>query len=139
MPRVYARAHVHAISDATRDDLVARGFRSAAIRVIHPGVDTARLTPDAAVPKEAVPTFLYVGRLKRYKEVETGIRALAHLGAGPAGASRLWIAGAGDDRGRLERIARESGVADRVQFLGLVSEERKIELYRRAWAAVLPS
>src|SRR5260221_4378026 len=43
MPRVYARAAVHAISPSTADELLARGFRAEAVRVIYPGVDTVRL------------------------------------------------------------------------------------------------
>ena len=49
MPRVYRRAAVHAISESTRDDLVDRGFRASAIRVIYPGVDTAA-SPDRSPP-----------------------------------------------------------------------------------------
>ena len=134
----YARAAVHAISASTRDDLIARGFAPGAIRVIYPGVDTARYAPAASVPREGEPAFLYVGRLKRYKQVDTAIRALARVRAS-APRSRLWIAGTGDDRSRLEREARHAGVADAVDFLGYVSEDRKLELYRRAWAVVLPS
>ncbi len=139
MPRVYARAAVQAISESTKRDLVARGFAPDRIRVILPGVDTERFHPDPAVPREPDPTFLYVGRLKRYKQVETAIRALGVLAAGTWGGVHLWVAGTGDDRPRLERIAREAGVADGVHFLGYVSEEKKVELYRRAWAVVLPS
>ena len=137
MRSVYARASVHAISRSTADDLVARGFRAAAVRVIYPGVDTTRFGPDPSVVREADSTFLYVGRLKRYKQVETAIRALGQ-DAAPARA-RLWIAGTGEDRARLVRIARREAVSDRVEFLGYVSEEKKLDLYRRAWAVVLPS
>ena len=137
MPRVYGSAGVHAISASTRDDLVARGFRPEVVRVIYPGVETAHFTPDAGTAREAVPTFLYVGRLKRYKQVDTAIEALARLGS--ASPARLWIAGTGDDRGRLEELARRHELGGRVEFLGFVSEDRKLELYRRAWAVVLPS
>ena len=150
MPRVYANADVHAISGSTRDDLVARGFRADRIRVIYPGVDTAHFTPDASVARESSPTFLYVGRLKRYKQVDVAIRALAQLprrtvaadlvsAPGAQRPPKLWIAGSGDDRARLERVARAAGVAADVEFLGFVSEERKLDLYRRAWAVILPS
>jgi glycosyltransferase involved in cell wall biosynthesis len=138
MSRVYAGAPVHAISRSTANDLVARGFRAGAVRVIYPGVDTARFKPDPLTEREAEPTFLYVGRLKRYKQVETAIRALRRL-RDAAARGRLWIAGTGEDRARLSRIARQENVSDVVDFLGFVSEEKKIELYRRAWAVVLPS
>jgi glycosyltransferase involved in cell wall biosynthesis len=138
MSRIYAGAAVHAISRSTANDLVARGFRAGAVRVIYPGVDTARFKPDPLTEREAEPTFLYVGRLKRYKQVETAIRALRRL-RDAAARGRLWIAGMGEDRARLSRIARQENVSDAVDFLGFVSEEKKIELYRRAWAVVLPS
>lgn len=139
MPSVYAGTAVHAISASTRDDLVARGFRTERIRVIYPGVDTAHFAPDASVAREASPAFLYVGRLKRYKQVDVAIRALPGLALSGGRPAKLWIAGSGDDRERLERVARSAGVAGDVEFLGFVSEEKKLELYRRAWAVVLPS
>ena len=139
MPRVYGDVLVHAISASTRGDLLARGFRDDRVRVIYPGVDTAAFTPDDSVPRESAPTFLYVGRLKRYKQVDVAIRAIAALVAQGQASARLWIAGAGDDRGRLEAVARRCGVAGNVEFLGFVSEERKLELYRRAWGVVLLS
>src|SRR2546422_590712 len=67
IPRVYRRAAFHAISDSTRDDLVRRGVPRERIEVIYPGVDATWYSPDAATPRADEPTFLYVGRLKRYK------------------------------------------------------------------------
>jgi glycosyltransferase involved in cell wall biosynthesis len=138
IPWVYRRAAFHAISESTRDDLVARGVPSDRIRVIYPGVDSAGLTPDPAVARTRVPTFLYMGRLKRYKGLETAIRAIALARA--AGADlRLEIAGQGDDRPRLERLAAALRVGDAVRFLGFVPEEEKRTLLRRSWATVFPS
>lgn len=138
MPRVYAGAAVEAISHSTADDLAARGFRRDRIQVIHPGVDTRIYAPDAGVERLSEPSFLYVGRLKRYKEVETAIAALALVRA-QGRAARLLVAGSGDHRPALERAARRAGVSAAVDFLGFVSEARKLELYRRSWAVVLPS
>ena len=138
IPRAYRRAAFHAISDSTRDDLVARGVPRERIAVIYPGVDARWYCPDAAVPRAPTPTFLYVGRLKRYKGVEIALRALAHART-ERGDLTLDIAGQGDDRARLERVARELGVAGAVRFLGFVSEEEKRRLLRQAWAVVFPS
>jgi glycosyltransferase involved in cell wall biosynthesis len=137
MPRGYRGAAVHAISASTRDDLVQRGFPAAAIRVIYPGVDAAHYTPDPAVERAAEPTFLYVGRLKRYKAVETALRAVASLRRAELPAAALQLAGNGSDRDRLERVSEREGAG--AAFLGYVTEERKVELYRRAWAVVFPS
>ncbi len=138
MPHVYGRAAVHAISRSTRDDLVARGFDGARIQVIYPGVDARHYAPEPRVARAAGPSFLYVGRLKRYKAVETAISAVGALRRGDVPDAELWIAGDGSDRARLERCAATDG-AGGVRFLGYVSEERKLELYRRAWAVVFPS
>jgi len=137
MPGAYRGLPVHAISRSTRDDLVARGFSAEQIRVIYPGVDARRYTPDGRVARSARPAFLYVGRLKRYKAVDTAIAAVGAL-AWAGQAVELWIAGGGSDRARLEGVAARAG-GGAVRFLGYVSEERKLELYRQAWGVVFPS
>ncbi|UCF39960.1 MAG: glycosyltransferase family 4 protein [Gemmatimonadota bacterium] len=138
IPRVYRRAAFHAISDSTKEDLVARGVDRAAVRVIYPGVDAEWYAPDAGVMRTPTPTFLYVGRLKRYKGVETALRAVA-LARERRPDLRLEIAGGGDDRERLESIRGRLGLAGAVEFLGFVSEARKRELLRQAWGVVFPS
>jgi phosphatidylinositol alpha-1,6-mannosyltransferase len=101
-----------------------------------PAGDTAELD---GLP--AGPLLLTVSRLAtadRYKGIDTVIRAL------PAVAARVpavqWVvAGDGDDRPRLEALAREAGVAGRAHFLGRVSEAVLAECYRRADVFVMPS
>jgi glycosyltransferase involved in cell wall biosynthesis len=138
IPRAYARAWFHVISNSTRDDLCERGVPRERIEVIHPGIDALWYCPDPAIPRAARPTFLYVGRLKRYKGVDIALRALA-LAHEQRGDLTLEVAGAGDDRARLEALARELGIGDCVRFLGFVSEEEKRRLLRTAWAVVFPS
>jgi glycosyltransferase involved in cell wall biosynthesis len=138
IPWAYRRAWFHAISESTRDDLVRRGVPFGRIEVIYPGVDASWYTPDPRVPRAATPTFLYIGRLKRYKGVEIALRALA-IARETRPAVTLEIAGHGDDRGRLEQLARALGLGEAVHFLGFLSEEEKRSRLRRAWAVVLPS
>ena len=138
VPRVYRKAAFHAISVSTRDDLVARGVAAERIRVIYPGVDHEWFKPDPATPRAPVPTFLYVGRLKRYKGLDAAIHALALVRREGVDA-RLDVAGQGDDRPRLERVVASLGLGDAVRFLGFVSEEDKRTLLRRSWATVFPS
>ena len=138
IPWIYRRAAFHAISESTRDDLVRRGVSKERIVVIHPGVDSQAYRPDPATPRVAHPTFLYLGRLKRYKGVEFALRALAIARAARPDMT-LDICGQGDDRPRLERLAGALGLRDAVRFLGYVPEEEKKRLLRRAWAVVFPS
>ena len=138
IPRAYRRAWFHAISESTRDDLVRRGVPAERVEVIYPGVDARWYAPDATVARADVPTFLYVGRLKRYKGVEIALRALA-LARRSRADLVLEVAGQGDDRARLERLAAALGIGDAVRFLGFVSQEEKRRRLRRAWALVFPS
>jgi glycosyltransferase involved in cell wall biosynthesis len=138
LPRAYRRAAFHAISESTRDDLVARGVAAERVRVIHPGVDAERFCPSPAEPRGAEPRFLYVGRLKRYKGIGLAIRALA-IARRSRPDLRLDIAGSGDHRRALERLAAELGQTEAVTFHGFVSEERKITFLRTAWANLFPS
>lgn len=138
IPRVYRRAAFHAISDSTREDLIRRGVPAPSVRVIFPGVDADWFRPDETVPRFEVPTFVYVGRLKRYKGVDTVLQAVALLREEGLDV-RLQIAGKGDDQSRLEQIASDLDLGDSVSFLGFVTEAEKRTLLRRAWALVFPS
>jgi len=138
IPRAYRRSAFHAISESTRDDLVARGIEESRVRVIHPGVDSVAFAPRPGLDRTPEPSFLYVGRLKRYKGVAAAIEALA-LARRSRGDLVLDIAGNGDDRPRLEALARNLGLSSAVRFLGFVTEEHKLRLLRTAWANIYPS
>lgn len=138
IPRVYRGQAFHAISESTRDDLVRRGVNREAIRVIYPGVDASCYKPDPAQQRTTNPTFLYVGRLKRYKGLETALEAVA-VARSEVPNLRLLIAGSGDDRERLEGVAGKLGLGESVQFLGYIEEEDKRRLLQTVWAVVFPS
>ena len=138
IPMAYRRAGFHAISESTRDDLIERGVRPEAIRVIHPGVDSDALRPDPAGRRTEPPSFLYMGRLKRYKGVDVALRALA-IARRNRPDLRLDVAGSGDDRPRLEGVARELGLASAVTFRGFVDEGTKVRLLQTTWANIFPS
>jgi glycosyltransferase involved in cell wall biosynthesis len=138
IPRAYRRARFQAISDSTRDDLIERGVPFDRITVIHPGVDAGVLTPDPAIGRTTPPSFLYLGRLRRYKGVETAVRALA-LARARRPDLMLDVAGNGDDRPRLEALAAELGISSAVRFHGFVSSQEKLRLLRSTWANIFPS
>jgi glycosyltransferase involved in cell wall biosynthesis len=133
--RMYRGVPFEAISASTASDLSARGIPSTAIEVIYPGIDTVSYTPCPS-ERASTPVFAYLGRLKRYKGVDVVINAFAAMGDRSA---RLEIAGAGDHRPALERLAASLDLGERVRFLGRVSEEDKLRLLRRAWALVFAS
>jgi len=49
------------------------------------------------------------------------------------------VVGDGDDRPRLEALAQEAGIADRVHFVGQVSDSELVNYYRLADVFVMPS
>jgi glycosyltransferase involved in cell wall biosynthesis len=133
--RVYRGVPFEAISDSTADDLAARGIPRSSVAVIYPGIDTVGYTPSADA-RAAAPVFAYLGRLKRYKGVHHVVRAFAALDHPTA---TLEIAGAGDYRPALERLAASLDLGERVRFLGRISEAEKRDLLRRAWALLFAS
>jgi glycosyltransferase involved in cell wall biosynthesis len=138
IPWGYRRSAFHAISESTRDDLVGRGIARDRIAVIHPGVDINRFHPAAGLDRSAAVSFLYVGRLRRYKGVDLAIKALDRARVSRPDI-RLDIAGTGDDRARLEALTRSLGLAGAVRFHGFVDETTKRSLLQAALANVLPS
>ena len=138
IPRVYRRTAIQAISESTADDLVARGLPRRNVSVIYPGVDSEFFHPDPSMSPASVPTYVYVGRLQKYKRVDLILDAFAGLLANIPDA-RLVIAGRGDQKAELEDRARAAGIAARVRFAGFVSEEEKRDLFRTAWANVFVS
>lgn len=136
--RVYRGVPTQAISESTADDLAARGLRRADIEVIHPGVDLERFTPAPTPARLPEPTFLYLGRLRRYKRVDLLLRAAALL-LRTGVRHRVLIAGTGDHEPRLRALSERLGLDGSVEFLGHVSEDGKRELFRTVWANVFPS
>lgn len=85
--------------------------------------------------------LLTVGRLasaERYKGHDRVISAIPAILARGHDAMYL-IAGDGDDRSRLEQLAREHGVEDRVRFLGTLAADQLVDAYRAADVFVMPS
>jgi glycosyltransferase involved in cell wall biosynthesis len=135
IPWVYHHTPFEAISESTANDLVERGISRERIRVIYCGIDSETYTPAPAARAES-PVFAYLGRLKRYKAVDLVLRGFARAAIPGA---RLEVAGAGDYRPALERLASSLDLDDRVTFLGRISEAEKLRLLRRAWALVFTS
>lgn len=82
--------------------------------VIHPGVPTSRLVPVT----ERRPTVLIAQRLELEKATDLALRAFARSGLAASGWA-LQVAGDGSQRGMLEGLAAELGIAPQTVFLGM--------------------
>lgn len=128
------RSRLIAISESTRR-LIRPYAGEAPIEVIPYGMPLSD-TGQAASPIGEEPVVLFVGRLVARKGVDRLIEALATIRERPW---RFEVVGFGPERERLESLAAERGLADRVAFLGRVSDEALLEAYRRATVFVLPA
>ena len=124
---------LHSVSGALRDSMVAEGFPTRRIDVIHNGVDPGPL-PTAAERRNTRQSLdlpddvLVVGtvaRLDPVKDLDALIAAFAKLRSANA-RTLLVIVGDGPERGQLEQTARACGVADAVRFLGDRRDVRRL-------------
>lgn len=113
-------------------------LRSPKVHPIGHGVDTARFTPDPAVPLDTPPLIVQVGRLAPIKHQETLIRASAQLNV-PHQIALIGGASASHDAAYakyLAQLAAELGVTERVHFVGALPQVEVVCWYRRATLAV---
>lgn len=118
--------------------------------VVLPGwVDGARFRPSRA-PQSVLrgrlgtpwvaeaPTFFTLRRLVPRMGLDTLIEAAASVTRGGR-VFRLVIGGEGPERPRLEALAHERGIADRVAFIGRVAENLIADVFAAADCFVLPT
>jgi phosphatidylinositol alpha-1,6-mannosyltransferase len=92
----------------------------------------------AAGGKKVLMTVSRLSSLERYKGHDPVIRTLPRILSRHPDTIYL-VVGDGDDRPRLESLAVEYGVAEDVQFTGLVPQEELPDYFRLADVFVMPS
>ncbi len=124
-------------SPSTFRELTERRFPRERVQIVSYAVDhdVHRLT---GIPKSPTPLIGSFGRLKKYKSIDHLIRALPPV-VKEFPSIKVVIAGDGDDRSRLEQVAREVGVAAVVEFTGYLPEQRKVELLQQMWFTIATS
>jgi glycosyltransferase involved in cell wall biosynthesis len=127
---------IHTVSNSSREDLVKFGAK-AEIKVIPNGVDITIY--DNAQPIKDYQNFvLFIGRLVFYKNLGTVISAFVDVLAKSPG-SKMLIVGDGPMREKWLKMASDLGLSKNIDFIGHVSDERKIELLSKCSALLLPS
>ena len=135
-PPLYRRSAVATLSESSKVELIDDlGFDPDRVTVVHPGIDP-RFTPGGR--KADHPLVMAVGRLVPVKRYEMLVRA-AHHARATIGDLRLEIVGEGYERPAVEALIAELGAGDWVTLRGWISEEDKIDLYRRAWVVASAS
>jgi D-inositol-3-phosphate glycosyltransferase len=121
------------------------------LKVVHPGVDHKLFSPgDRAAARaqlglggEAV--LLYAGRIQPLKGLSLALRAVEQLAPGLDRGLALVVVGGASGRGgvgelgRLNSLASQLGIEDRVRFVGAQPHERLPTFYRAADVVVVCS
>ena len=128
-----------AVSEALRQDMIAIGMDGSKVSVHYTGLDQEKFRPvDRLAAKQALgvsgPLIITTGALIARKNQDLVIRALAGLPD-----ATLMLAGMGEEEHAYRALARQSGVADRVRFLGSVPHDQLPHLTAAADIAILVS
>jgi len=133
-------AFIHATSTLEAEDAGRIGYRLPPIRVISNGVEVPIANVSACnaanCANGAHPYLLFLGRINWKKGLDRLIPAMAHVPG-----FRLVVAGNDEEElsPRLKRLAQQSGVLERIDFVGAVASEEKLKLLRGSTLLVLPS
>ena len=125
-----------AITTPTRKaaDYLEKATGSEGVHAISCGLNVSNYRP--VLGKRTSPYALFLGRVEQEKHIEELLYAMTRFAPEEL---RAIIAGSGDDRGRLEKLARDLNIADRVEFRGLVGDDELVTLFSEAAVFVMPS
>jgi L-malate glycosyltransferase len=135
---ILRNTHFAAISDDIAREWIAQGVPPSRLTRLCSGVDTDVFHPGLSVVDEALlprPRVVFTGRLHPQKNLPMLLNAWAEVARHSA--ANLILVGPGSDRQALAEQAATLGVADRVQFVGAVSNPS--DYLRAADIFVLPS
>jgi phosphatidylinositol alpha-mannosyltransferase len=99
--------------------------------VVWNGIDVTRFRDATPWPKDD-PTILFIGRHEPRKGLAILIDAFSRLPS----ETRLWVASEGPDTARLRQATRDD---DRIEWLGVISEQEKTRRIRGADVLCAPS
>jgi glycosyltransferase involved in cell wall biosynthesis len=116
-------------SDSTKKVLQAHGVKD--VHVFLNGTDAKPLPELETKPLFAPLRLVVVCRLAPNKRVEHAIRAVKVLEQRGAEV-RLTIVGTGEVEQSLKQLARDLGLSDRIEFTGLLDEQKKNDCLGRA-------
>lgn len=132
LPTIYHHGVVVTISDASKEELVAAGFDATRVFVARPGVEPAFEKLVESIPEGTRPNSMvvYVGRLKKYKGIDTLLQAVALLRHDVP--VELFIVGRGDYETQLRRQVAEMGLESNVRFTGFLTEAQKVAILKNS-------
>lgn len=136
--RVYRSARrVICISERVREQVLEGTGSTCRTSVVYNGVDAELFSPGAR-PGSGAPIVLSVGNLIPIKGHDTLIRAAAEIGSEFPDLT-LEVVGQGPEQARLQALAQQLEIGNRVRFLGHQPRQAVAEAMRRCTVFALPS
>ncbi len=134
IPYVYSNTPIFTVSPSTRNELIDMGLNSEKIDFLYNAINH-ELYESTNVEKFPTPTITYIGRIKKYKQIEKVIDVIPLL-ITEFPELQFRIGGRGDYEDTLKKIVKEKGLEKYVKFLGFLSEKEKAEELGKAWVFV---
>ncbi len=134
-PLLYRRSRMITLSPSSKAEMVEVGFRPELVEVVPPGID-ARFTPGGE--RNPTPLVVGVGRLVPVKRFDRLIQAVV-AARRSAPDLELSLVGVGPDKGQLTALVERLDATSFVHFLGRVSDDQLVDIYRSAWAVASAS
>jgi glycosyltransferase involved in cell wall biosynthesis len=133
--RSYARAEAVTTPTRRAADYLEAHTTLRGVLAISCGIDAHNSTPSFEPRTENL--IVFVGRVTGEKQIDKLLRAFAKLD--PALDAKLEIVGGGEIERELKSLAHSLGLADRVRFMGYVSDEYLRGALTRATVFAMPS
>lgn len=134
MPLFYKKTLFVTISESTKEELIQMAIPKENIRIVFNAIDHKLYTPGT---KSKEPLVIYVGRVKKYKQLNHLIRAFKLLEE-KTSTAQLIIAGKGDGYRELKELAKKLALKS-ARFYGEITDEEKVKIMQKGWIFVTPS
>lgn len=131
IPSYYKNTPIFTVSQSTTDELVKLGFDKDKTGILYNGIEQ-NLFESCIVKKSDTPLLTYVGRIKKYKNINQIIDAVVLLKKTIPNI-KLAIGGKGDYLNYLKDYVNKLGLNNNIKFLGFLTEEEKAEILGKAW------
>lgn len=131
IPKIYRDTPIFAVSQSTKNELIELGQPESKIDILYNAINH-KLFSNVKADLFAEPTISYIGRIKKYKNLEAVIDILPSLKDKIPGI-KFRIGGTGDHLPKLKLYVQQKGLEKTVEFLGYLTEEQKAEEMAKAW------
>lgn len=133
IPFLYRKVPIITVSRSSRQELIEFGISEERVHIIYNGIEHTAL---GCADKSPKPLIAYVGRIKKYKQVDHLLQAFEMVKREVPEAEAI-IAGRGDYN-ELRRLVKAE-INSNITLAGEVSEAEKLKIMKKAWIFVTPS